>query len=83
MKKKLTGVIKSDKMTATASVTVTRLKTHPLYLKRTKWTKTFLADNALGAKEGDVVVMESTRPLSRRKSWKIISLKSTSGGKKA
>lgn len=75
MKKHLTGVVKSDKMTATASVAVTRLKTHPLYLKRTKWTKTFLADNALGAKEGDVVVMESTRPLSRRKSWKIISLK--------
>lgn len=75
MKKKLTGVIKSDKMTGTVSVTVTRLKTHPLYLKRTKWTKTFLADNALGAKEGDVVVMESTRPLSRRKSWKIISIK--------
>ncbi|MFZ2202363.1 MAG: 30S ribosomal protein S17 [Microgenomates group bacterium] len=75
MKKKLTGVIKSDKMTGTVSVTVTRLKTHPLYLKRTKWTKTFLADNALGAKEGDVVVMESTRPLSRTKSWKIISIK--------
>ncbi|MFZ2202735.1 MAG: 30S ribosomal protein S17, partial [Microgenomates group bacterium] len=36
MKKKLTGVIKSDKMTGTVSVTVTRLKTHPLYLKRTK-----------------------------------------------
>ena len=75
MKKHLTGVIKSDKMTGTASVTVTRLKTHPLYLKRTKWTKTFLADNALGAKEGDEVVMESTRPLSKRKSWKIISIK--------
>ena len=75
MKKHLTGVIKSDKMTGSASVTVTRLKTHPLYLKRTKWSKTFLADNALGAKEGDQVVIESTRPLSRAKSWKIISLK--------
>jgi len=75
MKKHLTGVIKSDKMTGSVSVTVTRLKTHPLYLKRTKRTKTFLADNALGAKEGDQVVIESTRPLSRRKSWKIISIK--------
>ena len=75
MKKHLTGVIKSDKMTGSVSVTVTRLKTHPLYLKRTKWSKTFLADNALGAKEGDQVVIESTRPLSRAKSWKIISLK--------
>jgi len=75
MKKHLTGVIKSAKMTGTASIVVTRLKTHPLYLKRTKWSKTFLADNALGAKEGDQVVIESTRPLSRAKSWKIISLK--------
>ena len=75
MKKHLTGVIKSDKMTGSVSVTVTRLKTHPLYLKRTKWSKTFLADNALGAKTGDTVVIESTRPLSRAKSWKIISLK--------
>ncbi len=75
MKKHLTGVVKSDKMTGSVSVTVTRLKTHPLYLKRTKWSKTFLADNALGAKAGDQVVIESTRPLSRRKSWKIISIK--------
>ena len=75
MKKHLTGVVKSDKMTGSVSVTVTRLKTHPLYLKRTKWSKTFLADNALGAKEGDQVVIESTRPLRRRKSWKIISIK--------
>lgn len=76
MKKHLTGVVKSAKMQATASVTITRLKQHPLYLKRTKWTKTFLTDNTIGAKEGDTVVMESTRPLSKRKSWKIISIKS-------
>lgn len=75
MKKQLTGIVKSDKMTGTASVVVTRLKTHPLYQKKTKWTKSYLADNPIKAKEGDEVVIESTRPLSKRKSWKIVSIK--------
>lgn len=75
MKKILTGIVKSDKMTGTASVVVTRFKTHPLYLKKTKWTKSFLADNSIKAKENDEVVMESSRPLSKRKAWKIITIK--------
>lgn len=75
MKKQLTGIVKSDKMTGTAAVIVTHVKTHPLYLKRTKWTKSLLADNALKAKEGDEVVIESTRPISKRKSWKIVTIK--------
>jgi len=75
MKKLLTGIVKSDKMTGTASVSVTSVKTHPLYLKKTKWTKSYLADNKINAKAGDTVVMESTRPLSKLKSWKIVSIK--------
>ena len=77
MKKTLTGIVKSDKMTGTAAVVVTHLKTHPLYLKKTKWTKSYLADNSIEAKGGDEVVIESTRPVSRRKTWKIISIKNT------
>lgn len=75
MKKTLTGIVKSDKMTGTAAVTVTSVKTHPLYLKKTKWTKSYLADNQVKAKEGDAVVMESVRPISKKKSWKIVSIK--------
>ncbi len=81
MKKKLSGVVKSDKMTGTASVVITSVKTHPLYLKKTKWTKSILADNALKAKTGDEVIIESTRPISKNKSWKIITIKSAPGGK--
>lgn len=76
MKKQLIGTVKSDKMTGTARVLVTRFKVHPLYGKRTKWTKSYLADNALAAKIGDRVVMESTRPLSKRKTWRIVKIKS-------
>lgn len=75
MKKLLTGVVKSDKMTGTASVIVTRFKIHPIYLKRTKSTKSYLADNSLKAVTGNEVIMESTRPLSKKKAWKIIKIK--------
>ena len=75
MKKKLTGIVKSTKMTNTASVIVTRMKTHPLYEKKTKVTKSYLADNTLKAKEGDTVTMESTRPISKNKHFRIVSIK--------
>src|SRR3989338_6623197 len=67
MKKQLTGIVKSDKMTRTAAVTVTSVKTHPLYLKKTKWTKSYLADNQVKAKIGDTVVMESVRPIRKKR----------------
>lgn len=76
MKKQLIGTVQNDKMTGTARVLVTRFKVHPLYGKRTKWTKSYLADNSLAAKIGDQVIMESTRPLSKRKTWRIVKIKS-------
>ena len=75
MKKLLTGVVKSTKMAKTASVIVTRMKTHPLYEKKTKVTKSYLAENLVEAKEGDTVVMESTRPISKNKHFRILSIK--------
>lgn len=74
MKKTLIGTVRSAKMTNTASVIVTRLKSHPLYGKKTKVTKAFLADNTAGAKEGDQVVLETVRPLSKNKHFKIIKI---------
>jgi len=75
MKKQLTGKVKSDKMTGTASVVITHFKIHPVYSKRIKKTKSYLADNTLSAKIGDEVIIESTRPLSKLKAWKIIKIK--------
>jgi len=74
MKKKLTGMVKSDKMTGSASVIVGRFKIHPKYKKRTKVTKSYLVDNKLKAKAGDLVEIESTRPLSCHKHFKIIRI---------
>lgn len=74
MKKKLTGTVKSAKMTNSAVVVVDRIKAHPLYLKRTKASKSYLVDNKVKAKEGDKVSIEETKPLSRRKRWQIIKV---------
>ncbi|KKT39432.1 MAG: 30S ribosomal protein S17, small subunit ribosomal protein S17 [Candidatus Collierbacteria bacterium GW2011_GWC1_45_47] len=71
MKKHLQGVVKSDKMTKSATVIVTRFKVHPKYLKRSKVTKSYLAHNEIGAKAGDTVLMEETKPISKNKAWQI------------
>lgn len=74
MKKKLTGIVKSTKMTNSAVVVIDRIKQHPIYLKRTKTSKSYLADNQVKAKEGDKVTIEETKPLSRHKRWQIIKV---------
>ena len=71
MKKHLQGVVKSDKVTKSATVIVTRFKVHPKYLKRSKVTKSYLAHNEIGAKTGDTVLMEETKPISKNKAWQI------------
>ncbi len=71
MKKTLKGIVTSDKMTGTVSVRVETVKTHPKYGKRIKFHKKFLADNALGAKTGQTVIIESVKPISKNKSFKV------------
>ena len=73
IKRKLEGVVVSDKMDKTAVVLVKRLKEHPKYKKRYWVSKRFKAhDEKNEYKIGDRVVIEETRPLSKEKRWKII-----------
>ena len=65
------GTVVSDKMKKTAVVEIIRKRPYPLYGKLQKKKKKFMAENILGAKEGDTVVITPTRPLSKRKKWKI------------
>ncbi len=65
------GRVVSNKMTKTAVVLIESRKTHPLYKKSYAWTKKYLVDDALGVKIGDVVEIIETRPISKRKHWKI------------
>jgi small subunit ribosomal protein S17 len=66
-------VVKSDKMDKTITVTVERLVKHPRYGKYVRRKSTFMAHNPHNtAREGDLVEIESTRPLSRRKRWRLV-----------
>ncbi|MCS6788960.1 MAG: 30S ribosomal protein S17 [Patescibacteria group bacterium] len=73
-KKKLEGVVVSDKMNKTRLVLVERFKKHPKYLKYFKVSKKFKAhDENNEYHVGDKVIIEETRPISKEKRWKIIS----------
>ncbi|NLW51035.1 MAG: 30S ribosomal protein S17 [Candidatus Brocadiaceae bacterium] len=72
-RKRLQGVVKSDKMDKTVTVTVERLVKHPRFKKYVRRKNTFMAhDPQQTAREGDVVEIESTRPLSRHKRWRLV-----------
>ncbi|MEK7138491.1 MAG: 30S ribosomal protein S17 [Patescibacteria group bacterium] len=72
-KRKIIGVVASDKMVKTRVVVVERLKKHPKYLKYYKVSTRFKAhDENNEYKTGDKVVIEETRPLSKEKRWKIV-----------
>ncbi|HCI03854.1 MAG: uS17 family ribosomal protein [Candidatus Peribacteraceae bacterium] len=67
------GVITSAKMTGTVTVTVHRHAFHPIYKKRFRKSKKFLAD-AKGIDdliEGDTVVITECRPISKLKKFKV------------
>ena len=65
------GIVVSSKMEKTAIVEVERKVPHPFYGKLQKKRKKFMAENILGAKKGDKVIIAVTRPLSKRKKWRI------------
>jgi small subunit ribosomal protein S17 len=66
------GVVVSTKMQKTVVVAVENLVKHGMYLKYIKRTSKFLAHNEDPAVNvGDRVVIEETRPLSKRKRWNV------------
>ena len=69
-RKTLVGTVTSDKMEKTVVVSVDSVRRHPLYHKRITRTSKFLAhDEQNTCKPGDIVRIEETRPLSKRKRW--------------
>jgi small subunit ribosomal protein S17 len=66
------GIVGSTKMTGTVSVTVDRFVFHPIYKKRFKRSKKFLADtNDHDVHEGDTVEITECSPISKRKYFKV------------
>jgi small subunit ribosomal protein S17 len=71
----LTGRVVSNRMDKTASVSVERLVKHPLYGKYIRRTTKVLAhDENNECRIGDTVNIAETRPLSKRKAWKVVEI---------
>lgn len=69
------GVVESVKMDKTIVVRVTRRVRHPLYERFIKKsTKLHVHDETNDAREGDVVRVMGTRPLSKLKRWRLLEV---------
>lgn len=75
-RRRLTGVVASNKMTKTVIVEVTKTYRHPLYKKVVHKTKRFQAHDVKNCQVGDEVQIVESKPISKHKRWiveKIIS----------
>lgn len=71
----LVGHVVSDKMDKTISVAVERLIKHPVYGKYIRRTSKILAHDASNeCKPGDRVAISECRPISKNKSWQVVSV---------
>lgn len=73
-KRVLTGMIVSDKTDKTVVVSVERKVKHPLYGKIIRRSKKYHAhDEGNEYREGETVRIEETAPISKLKTWKVVS----------
>ena len=74
-KAELIGKVVSAKCDKTITVLVETYKNHPLYGKRVKYSKKYVAhDENNVAKEGDTVRIAATRPLSKTKRYELVEV---------
>jgi small subunit ribosomal protein S17 len=73
MKRRLKCKVVSNKAEKTVSIVIERSKIHPIYRKRFVSSKKFLAHDEIGVKEGETVVIEETKPISKNKKWIVVS----------
>jgi small subunit ribosomal protein S17 len=71
-KKKLVGKIVSTKMEKTVVVRVSRKYSHPRYHKVVEAHKKYLAHTEGGYQVGDQVTIVESKPISKRKRWKVV-----------
>lgn len=75
LRKTRTGVVTSNKMEKTITVSVVRKLKHPKYGKFLKKTKKFHAhDEKNECNIGDTVRIMETRPLSATKRWRLVEI---------
>ena len=75
LQRTLTGTVTSDKMDKSITVMIERRVKHPLYGKFIKRsTKLHVHDEANECSTGDTVTIEQCRPISKTKSWRLVSI---------
>jgi small subunit ribosomal protein S17 len=74
-RKTLVGEVVSNKMAKTVTVRVDRLMKHPKFKRYVRRSHTFMAhDESNACQPGDKVQIIESRPLSRHKRWRVISI---------
>ena len=68
------GKVVSNKMQKTVVVEVARLKQHPIYKKYIKLSARFKAHVEEPVEEGKTVIIESTKPISKNKKWRVVKI---------
>jgi small subunit ribosomal protein S17 len=75
LRKERVGVVKSNKMDKSVTVTIERKERHPMYGKFVKKSSTFVAhDEKNDCNIGDTVRIMETRPLSKSKNWRVVEI---------
>ena len=69
-----TGLVVSAKTAKTVVVAVVRSRQHELYRKTLRRTSAFMAHDELGARTGDRVRIVESRPLSKKKRWRVTEI---------
>ena len=78
LRKELEGVVISNRMQKSVVVRVDRQVRHPLYQKIVHRSSKFMAhDEENKCRVGDRVVIRETRPISKNKCWRVVSIVST------
>jgi len=70
-RRRLKGVVTSNKMMKTVVVEIGRTFRHPLYKKVVHSSRRVKAEDLLGCQIGDLVQIVETRPLSKDKRWAV------------
>jgi small subunit ribosomal protein S17 len=73
-RRRITGVVTSNKMTKTVVVEITRKYRHPLYQKVVYSSKRVKAHDEIGCQIGDQVQIVESAPISRDKRWVVESV---------
>jgi len=78
-RRRMTGIVTSNKMMKTVVVKIDRTYRHPLYRKVVHASSKVKAHDEIGCKVGDIVQIVESAPISREKAWVVESIVKSEG----